>query len=91
MMWLQNPHGGLQFIKYHIKHSRLLYMFCYPALVGTMHCLLCFYFPLEGLLSVPHKIQKVLLNWAFLNETVDMKFCICQKTDFVMMLHVLYK
>ena len=29
-----SSHGGLQFIKYHIKHSHLLYMYCYPAIGG---------------------------------------------------------
>ena len=29
-----SSHAGLRFIKYHNKHSPLLYTFCYPAVVG---------------------------------------------------------
>ena len=39
-----SSHGGLQFIKYHIEHSHLLFMFCYPGRVDIMQCLRCLYF-----------------------------------------------
>ena len=29
-----SSHGGLQLIKFDIKHSHLIYMFCYPAVAG---------------------------------------------------------
>ena len=43
-----SSYGGLGFIKYHINHIHLLYMFCYPAVAGyhamtaMLLCLFCY-------------------------------------------------